>query len=344
VYSFSFGIQKVLANQLKVEASYVGSRSHDAPVSSSYNSLSVANLALRDTSKGGNPANLNKGAPNPFQGLLPGTSLNSATVPQQQLLLPFPQFTGFTQQNSPVGKVWYNSLQVSAQKRYSKGLGVTGSYTFSKNIQALNYLNPTDAAPSNVIVPFDRTHVFVLAPIYELPFGPGREFLNSSHGLLSRLVGGWQLMGNLNWMTGVPMTVPGGVNVIGNPVLDNPTADRRFNTGLIDSTGKLVNAVGNLPPAFQIQAPFTLRTASLYFGNLRNLWGPDFNLALVKSTRIREGVSLELRAEALNALNHPLWGGDPVLATNNPNFGKLLLNNGQTNEPRQVQLSARIVF
>ena len=145
-------------------------------------------------------------------------------------------------------------------------------------------------------------------------------------------------MGHLNWMTGVPMTVPGGVNVIGNPVLDNPTADRRFNTGLIDSTGKTVNAVQGLPPAFQIQAPFTLRTASLYFGNLRNLWGPDFNLALVKSTRIREGVSLELRAEALNALNHPLWGGDPVLATNNPNFGKLLLNNGQTNEPRQGQL------
>lgn len=344
VYSFSFGIQKVLANQVKIDVSYVGSRSHDAPVSNSYNSLSVANLALGDASKGGNPNNLNNKVPNPFQGLLPGTSLNSATVPAQQLLLPFPQFNAFTQQNSPVGKVWYNSLQVSVQKRYSKGLGVTGSYTFSKNIQALNYLNPTDAAPSNTIVPFDRTHVLVVAPIYELPFGPGRLFLTSANGVVSRLVSGWQLVANLNWMSGVPMTVPSGVNVIGNPVLDNPTANQRFNTGLIDSTGKVVNAIPNLPPAFQIQAPFTLRTASLYFGNLRNLWGPDFNLALVKSTRIREGVSLELRAEAMNALNHPLWGGDPVLATNNPNFGKLLLNNGQTNEPRQIQLSARIVF
>ena len=165
----------MLANQLKIEASYVGSRSHDAPVNNSYNSLSVSNLALGDASKGGNPNTLNNRVPNPFQGLLPGTSLNSATVPVQQLLLPFPQFTNFTQQNLAVGKVWYNSLQVSVQKRYSKGLGLTGSYTLSKNIQALNYLNPTDLAPSNVIVPFDRTHVFVLAPIYELPFGPGRE-------------------------------------------------------------------------------------------------------------------------------------------------------------------------
>src|SRR5262249_36593356 len=135
-----------------------------------------------------------------------------------------------------------------------------------------------------------------------------------------------------------------GVNVIGNPVLDNPTWDRLFNTGLIDSTGKVVNTVGNLPPAFQIQPPFTLRTASLYFGNLRNRWGPDINFALVKSTPIREGMRLELRAEALDAFNHPLCGGDPTITATSPNFGKLLRNNGQTNEPRQVQLSGRLVF
>src|ERR1035441_2990949 len=51
---------------------------------------------------------LNQQVPNPFQGLLPGTSLNSATVTQQQLLLPFPEFTGLSEQNIPVGKVWYN--------------------------------------------------------------------------------------------------------------------------------------------------------------------------------------------------------------------------------------------
>ena len=123
------------------------------------------------------------------------------------------------------------------QKRYSNGLSLTGSYTFSKNIQALNYLNPQDAAPANTIVPFDRTHVFVVAPIYELPFGPGRPLLNSTHGVLGRIVGGWQLMGNFTWMSGVPMTVPGGVWVIGNPVLDNATPNQMFNTGLIDSTG-----------------------------------------------------------------------------------------------------------
>jgi hypothetical protein len=344
VYSYSFGIQKQLMNQVRVEASYVGSRTFDAPVSNTYNALSRQNLALGDVTQGGNPNNLNQKVANPFQNLLPGTSLNAATVPAQQLLLPFPEFTGLTQQNIPVGKVWYNSLQTSLQKRYANGFSLTGSYTFSKNLQALSYLNPQDSAPARTMVPFDRTHVLVIAPIYELPFGPGRMFLGSSHGIISRVVGGWQLTANFTYQSGVPMTVPSGVFVIGNPLLSNANPNQMFNTGLIDSTGKLVDQVGSLPPAFAIQPAFTLRMASLYFGNLRDRWGPEFNLSLVKSTHIRERVNLEFRADALNAFNHPLWGGDPVIVPTSPNFGKLLLNNGQTNAPRQIQLSARLVF
>ena len=344
VYSFSFGIQQQLPGQIRVEASYVGSRTHDAPVSKTYNALSASNLALGDVTKGGNPNYLNQQVPNPFQNLLPGTSLNSATIPLQQALLPFPEFTAITQQNIPSGRVWYNSLQTSLQKRYSNGFALTGSYTFSKNIQALSYLNPQDASPANTIVPFDRTHVLVVAPIYELPFGPGRPFLNGTHGFVSRLVEGWQLIGNFTWMSGVPMTVPSGVWVIGNPVLSNPTWDRMFNTGLIDSTGKTVNAISGLQPAFQIQPAFTLRTASLYFGNLRDRWGPESNIAFVKRTHIRESLNFELRAEALNAFNHPLFGSDPVITPTSPNFGKLLRNNGQTNEPRQIQLSGKLIF
>ncbi|HEY3840719.1 MAG TPA: carboxypeptidase regulatory-like domain-containing protein, partial [Bryobacteraceae bacterium] len=182
VYSYSFGIQKQLANQFRIEASYVGSRTFDAPVTNTYNALSAANLAKGNVLLGGNPNNLNNQVPNPFAGLLPGTSLNAATVPTQQLLLPFPEFTALQQQNIPVGGVWYNSLQTNLQKRYDKGFSLTASYTFSKNIQALNYLNPQDAAPARTIVPFDRTHVLVVAPVYELPFGPGRTFVNSTHG------------------------------------------------------------------------------------------------------------------------------------------------------------------
>jgi hypothetical protein len=344
VYNYSFGVQQILPGQIRVEASYVGSRTNDAPVSKVYNALTAQNLALGDITQGGNPNYLNQKVNNPFSGLLPGTSINSSTVPLQQLLLPFPEFTGLSEQNIPVGKVWYNSLQVSAQKRYSQGFSITGSYTFSKNLQALSYLNAQDAAPARTIVPFDRTHVFTAAPTYELPFGPGRRFLSATHGVVSRLVGGWQMMGNFTWQSGVPMTIPSGVFVIGNPVLADRTWDHMFNTGLIDANGKLVDQVGGLPPAFQIQPSFALRNASLYFGNLRDRWGPECNMAFVKSTVIRERMRLELRGEAFNMFNHPLFGGDPVISPTAPNFGQLVRNNGQTNEQRQIQLSGRLVF
>ena len=58
----------------------MGSRTHDAPVTNTYNALSPQNLALGDVTQGGNPNILNQQVPNPFQGLLPGTSLNAATV------------------------------------------------------------------------------------------------------------------------------------------------------------------------------------------------------------------------------------------------------------------------
>jgi Carboxypeptidase regulatory-like domain/TonB-dependent Receptor Plug Domain len=301
VYSFSFGIQKQLGHQVRVEASYVGSRTYDAPVTSTYNALPKQVLALGDVTQGGNPNVLNQQVPNPFQGLLPGTSLNSATITRQQSLLPFPEFTALNQQNIPVGKVWYNSLQTNVQRRYSNGFSMTASYTFSKNIQALSYLNPQDSKPANTIVPFDRTHVFVFAPVYELPFGPGRTFLNASHGWISRLAGGWQLMGNFTWQSGVPMTVPSGVFVVGDPILPNRTPARMFNTGIIEANGTVMNQVGNLPPAFQIQPAFSLRTASLYFGHLRDLWGPLLDMALVKRTQIRERLNLELRVNPGNS-------------------------------------------
>lgn len=344
VYNYSFGVQRLLPGLVNLEVSYVGSRTHDVGASRTYNALSLQNLALGDTTQGGNPNYLNAKVANPFAGLLPGTSLNATTVSRQQLLLPFPEFTSLSQQNIPIGQVWYNSLQVALRKRYSHGLALNGAYTFSKNIQALNYLNPQDAAPARSVTQYDRTHVLTIAPIYELPFGPGQSFLNSSNGFAGRLIGGWRVVANFTYMSGLPLTAPTGVNVIGNAVLANPTWDQMFNSGVVNTNGQVSNAISGLQPAWAIQPAFSLRTASQYFGNLRNRWGPECNISLVKSTRIRERLNLEIRAEALDAFNHPIFGGDPIIDPTSPNFGKLLRNNGQTNEPREIQLSARIVF
>ena len=103
VHQFSLGIQRELPGHINAEASYVGSRTMSALVSNSINSLSVANLALGDPSKGGDPNYLNQQVPNPFQDLLPGTTINGPTVARSQLLRPFPLFTGVTTTDLNVG-------------------------------------------------------------------------------------------------------------------------------------------------------------------------------------------------------------------------------------------------
>jgi hypothetical protein len=345
VHSFSFGIQRVLPGMVMLDASYVGSRTVGAGTTKAFNALSAANLALGDVTQGGNPNYLTAQVPNPFAGLLPGTSLNGATITRQQSLLPYPQFTAFNVQDYNVGKIWYNALQITIQKRYSHGLTVTASYAFSKNLQAVNYLTPQDPLPSRSLTPWDRPNRLTLAPIYELPFGPGRRFLSNTHNkIVSRLVGGWQMVLNTTFMSGVPMTVPSNVFVLRDPSLANATFNQRINTGIIQANGTIVNQIGDLPPAFQIMPAFTLRTASQYFPNIRNLWGNEYNVSFAKKTRIREGINAQFRAEIFNLTNHPIFPNDPVLDVTSPNFGKVIRDNGQTNVPRQIELALRIEF
>src|SRR5205814_6173829 len=68
---------------------------------------------------------------------------------------------------------------------------------------------------------------------------------------------------------------------------------------------------------FQIQPAYTLRTSSQYYGNLRNRWGPEFNITLAKNTTIHENYLIQLRAEAFNLFNHPIFGSDPVIDPTN---------------------------
>jgi hypothetical protein len=222
-------------------------------------------------------------------------------------------------------------------------------------MQGVTYLNPQDSAPSRSLVPWDQPQRLVIAAIYELPFGPGRKFVNSQNALVSRLVGGWQLATNTTFRSGTPMTVPpgttpigltsaGGVALLGDTRLDTPTWDRMFKTGLIDATGAVRNVAAGEQPVFQILPAFALRTAPQYFGNLRDRWGPEFNVTLAKNTRIRENYLIQLRVEAFNLFNHAIFGGDPVIDPTNANFGALLRNNGQSNIPRQLQLGVRLSF
>jgi hypothetical protein len=345
VQSFSFGIEKQLPARIILDASYVGTRSVALPVNGlNIDALSAANLAKGNTALGGNPKALTALVPNPFAGNLPNTSLNGPTISTQQSLLPFPEFTGVTENDIPVGKSWYNALEVTFVQRTWHDLDMTATYAYSKDLQAITFLNPQDAAPTNNTAPWDRTHRLVVAPVYQLPIGRGQQYLNNTNRVVDRFIGGWQTSVVYTWQTGGPMTTPANVYITGNPKLKDPTWSHMFNSGLVQLNGSTVDTVNGLPPAWSIQPSFSLRNARLNLGNLRDRWGNEFQLSLAKNDRIKESMNLQIRGEFLNVLNHPIFGSDPNVNPTSPQFGQLIRTNGQSNIPRTIQLGARFTF
>ena len=94
---------------------------------------------------------------NPFQGLLPNSSYNGATVNLQQLLIPYPQYpvpsapqstsNGVVEQYNNAGESYFNSLNIRVQKRWTHGLLLMENFTYSNLIERTSYLNDSDPAP-----------------------------------------------------------------------------------------------------------------------------------------------------------------------------------------------------
>src|SRR5262249_3495184 len=127
----------------------------------------------------------------------------------------FQKFRRSTQTNMWDGYLssHYHALQVALNKSFSKGLLVKGAYTYSKAIDMTDedgwagvtwnwgpafYRNRAPAG-------FDRTHIFQIGWVYDLPFGKGKSWAKT--GPASYLLGNWQVNGGMACYTGTPFTV-----------------------------------------------------------------------------------------------------------------------------------------
>lgn len=332
VHQFSFGIQQELPFRILVDASYVGSRTQQLQTAININDITAQQLGL------GN--DLLTQVPNPFQGRLPGTAFNGTTITRRQLLRPFPQFDNITEEKRSIGKQWYNSLQLRVEKRYSSGVHFLASYTFSKTIEAIGYLNPQDGIGNlaRVLHDQDTPHRLVLSGSWELPI-----FRKGSHAVLRQAFGGWQINTITTIQSGLPIATPASTYSTGvNPKLDNPTRARWFNTCTLTVQGTRQNcASADERPAFAIQPPFTLRTLSVRFPNIRTRREPIVDLSVFKQFLVTETLRLQFRAEAFNLTNTP-WFGAPGTGVTAANFG--VVSPAQANDPRNVQLALKLVF
>jgi outer membrane receptor protein involved in Fe transport len=243
----------------------------------------------------------------------------------------------------------YDALQAKLAGRPRGGLWLLAHYTLARARQDGPEQFFHDRTLQRGRPDWARTHRFVLAPTYELPFGRGKRFLADASTGLDRLVGGWQVNANVTIQSGLPFEVtyleafldrdvgPNRPDLDGDPYAGGGTQDRWFNATPIGSAGSAfarpeVGTFGNLPR--------------------NHLTGPGYwrvDASLFKRVTLTMKTTLELRVEAVNLFNHVNLGlpdGDVgVPGNDNPNAGRISSTANFNRDPqRNLQFGVRLVF
>ncbi len=369
-----FGVQRELPYDIGVEATFVYGRGSDLPVLRQLNYVPREYLIdLTGATDGGTILNsiaatqtfLSGTVPNPFRGLVPQAgALNNATVARRLLLTQFPQFQDLivTEYN---GSNTYRSLQLQVNRRFTQGLSLNASYTFAREREKTRRLNPQDAELNDAISVFSRPHRVTFSGIYELPFGRGRQFFKELNPVVDAIFGGWQFNAVYEWQSGEPLVLPnvfynGDPRQLESRLGQHDSQGRRYGVDIpaFDTTGfrvldnrptvnGLANAAFNtlVVPGFgnnyTVANQNTLRNLPYTLDNFRNQPFQKFDVGLTKNFRFGERAKLQVRFEAINALNWVYLGNGLQLASNNAAFG---LVGAQRNLPRDIQLGGRFTF
>ena len=155
--------------------------------------------------------------PNPFAGLMPGTSLNGATISRAQSLRPFPQFQNIIMRQTTAGENQYHAAILKLEKRMRNGWGGRLNYTYSRlNDNQFGEGNSYSATNGNAqnaydleaeygISLLDVPHKLVFSPTVELPFGEGKRWAQSGFG--AYVLGDWTISSIVAFESGFPISV-----------------------------------------------------------------------------------------------------------------------------------------
>lgn len=374
---FVVGIQRELWGGVGFEANYIYSQGRDLLVARDINAVPRQYLNnLEGVTDGATILNsidsvntfLNFNLPtnaNPFRGLiLDGGNWNNPRILRERLLVPYPQF-GYLAVSEYNGTSNYQSLQLQIAKRFTKGISLNGSYTFSREHEKTRYLNPQDTELVDIVSPTERPHRWTFSGVYELPFGKNHAFGSDWHPVVDAILGGWQMQAVYEWQSGEPLMlgnvfyngdpsqlknllgkkdsegrrygidIPGwdisGFRVLDNrPTLPSGAVNPNYNTMVLPGFGN----------NFQANGTNTLRYFPYTLGGFRNQRFLKFDTGLSKNFRIREGMKLQVRVEAINLLNKPYFNS-PTVDPGNSAFG---FSGGQRQPPRDIQIGGRFTF
>jgi hypothetical protein len=268
----------------------------------------------------------------------------------------------------------FNSLEIEVRRRFSAGLQFQADFTWGKALgnstdaqgnnqsdltswttlrnKDLNYLRSTQ----------DQTARFVTNALYELPFGKGKPFGSDMNSWLDRLVGHWSVGGIWTWSTGSPFYVSSGRTTFNNGTANNGaqlvgiTFDEfKKHVGVYNTPGGIFyidpalldityTASGKVASS-KLKAGLMTAPAPGTLGNfpVNSLNTPQYfniDMSFIKRIPITESVRVELKATAINFLNHPNW----IYATQNfdaTNFGLITT---QRDTGRQMNFQVQVKF
>jgi hypothetical protein len=241
----------------------------------------------------------------------------------------------------------YNAFQLKLTKRLTHGLSLLAAYTWSKSIDDSEGdegfgagANDSNLAQDDNNLPFERgrsytdaRHRIVVNTIYDLPFGPGKQFANQG-GIVGYIIGGWEVSQITSWQTGYPFTVLG-------PDFSNTGSDSPRPNRTCSGIGQKSITNWFDQNCFAVAGS----AADPTFGNSRRniLDAPGLvntDLAILRHFPVENKFDIEFRSEFFDAWNHPFFAPP----ANNISSPTLVGRVTSANDGRQIQFALKILF
>ncbi|MEX2301840.1 MAG: carboxypeptidase-like regulatory domain-containing protein [Bryobacterales bacterium] len=317
-------LQREIFSRIIVDATFFMNFGHNHPVN--------RNVNMADPRIGFDAQSaINQSVPNPFFGLpaniVPGPLRNQRNVNVSQLIRPYPFYTDINLLGEGVGGQRYNAFQLKIQRPFANGFNFLLGYNNNRG-KAQEYYDEVDQFDQTLDYQRDTYsgQTLTLGGIFELPFGRGRRFGGGAPKALNAIFGGWSISGIYRFQSGQLLSFRTNPAVVsGDPVLDNPTRQRWFNT----------DAFSRLPA-------FTRRSNPWIFDDLRGPSYSNLDMTLNKLVPITERLKLELRMEAYN-LSNSFMGQNPITDVNSGSFGAVTAQL-VTHSGRELQYSLRLIW
>jgi hypothetical protein len=346
VQRWRVGVQRSISSDILLEASYWGQWADRINITRRLDALPEQYWATGNTRNNALATDMNRQVPNPFrlanfaslqssdpvlyQHLSTLGQFTSPTIAKNRLLRPYPHLNNVSDNAQALGRAKTNAFEFNFTKRFSRGFNLNASYTRMIQRDSTIMENEFEQAPrlwwpSNSA----RPHRFTATAVVELPFGRGRQFLQT--GILNHIFGGWQTAVTYEFQNG-PLLSWGNVFYRGDinsfeadATSNSKTLDQWFNTGV-----PFERIPSNQPAAFHT------RIFPRFFDSLRADGLSQWNGNLLREIRIKEGVRFQFRVDAINLQNRSQMNA-PDINPVSTNFGRVLSQTSSLNRFYQIQ-------